>query len=60
MAADDLIVNAPPDLQYKAQLMEALYNDPKTRPQFLQLHLNQFHQLRPQYLNRQEHPPLFL
>ena len=35
--ADDLIVNAPPDLQYKAQLMEALYNDPKTRPQFLQL-----------------------
>lgn len=34
---DELQVNIPPEIGYKAQLMEALYNDPKTRPEFLKL-----------------------
>src|SRR5882724_4996637 len=34
---DELNVNVPPEIQYKSQLMEALYNDPKTRPEFLKL-----------------------
>jgi len=36
-AADGTIVNIPPDLQYKAQLVDALYQDPKMRPKLLQL-----------------------
>lgn len=36
--ADEPIVNAvPPELQYKAQLMDVLYQDPKMRPKLLAL-----------------------
>lgn len=35
--ADEPIVNVPPELQYKAQLMDVLYQDPKMRPKLLAL-----------------------
>lgn len=37
MAEPETIVNIPPDLQYKAQLIDALYQDPKMRPKLLGL-----------------------
>jgi hypothetical protein len=35
--ADETIVNIPPEMQYKSQLIDALYGDPKMRPKLLQL-----------------------
>lgn len=37
MAEPETVVNIPPDLQYKAQLMDVLYQDPKMRPKLLAL-----------------------
>lgn len=37
MAEPETVVNIPPDFQYKAQLVDALYADPKMRPKLLQL-----------------------
>lgn len=37
MPEPETIVNVPPDLQYKAQLMDVLYQDPKMRPKLLAL-----------------------
>ncbi len=34
---DEPVVNIPPELQYKAQLIDALYQDPKMRPKLLGL-----------------------
>ena len=34
---DEPVVNIPPDMQYKSQLVDALYQDPKMRPKLLQL-----------------------
>ena len=34
---DGTVVNIPPEMQYKSQLIDALYGDPKMRPKLLQL-----------------------